>query len=141
MVSLQKYLLFPEILSVSLLRSHLLNFGHNTRYQSIYLYLYIGVDISDLRFLIVTLYGILSRTYYVTSSCSYAHKSQIWWTLLSICMLMYSEFSVYNYACHFACCKTINILLRFLSLNMDIIVSYKFYAHLIIATCCHILSI
>ena len=74
---LQRYLLFPEILSVCLLRLHLLNFGHNMQYRSIYTYLYIGVDRSDLWFLIVTLYGMLSRTSCVTKRCSYAHKSYI----------------------------------------------------------------
>jgi len=42
---------------------------------------------------------------------------------------MYSGISVSNYACHFACCKTIYILLRCLSLNMDIIISFVNLMH------------
>ena len=42
---------------------------------------------------------------------------------------MYSGISVSNFACHFACCKTIYILLRCLSLNMDIIISFVNLMH------------
>jgi hypothetical protein len=92
--------------------------------------MYALVDITDLRFLTVNHYGMLLTKCiceHLMLICSWIPK-----LIIIVHMLMYSKISVSYFACHFASCKTICILLIWSSLNMYVVVSCHFDTHFMI---------
>jgi len=87
---------------------------------------------TDLRFLTINHCAMLLTIACVSTWYSYALECWIPKLIIVVHMLMYSKKFVSYYACHYASCKTICILLICSSLNMYIVVSCHFDTHFVI---------